>query len=287
MVAFKGRDRYDDDYTYDDSLTNEYDEEYEDEEERDLSLSSNIINGFSSFVKNAKASWQEKNANKKAEYDDGDEDYEEDEEYEDEDDNAEYKAKKKSRLKSIISKKRKRDTEDDYYEYEDGEEYMEEAPKKSRQTRDSKGYSKEDYERFDQIYGTKGSYARAEQAEKNRAKVFGARKPKDAPAQKKNGSNVTSMFGDKVHVQNVSGLYKFTPKNVEDTNNIADYIMNAYAVVIDLKGMPKNDILRILDFIDGVAYVLDYSFDELSKEMYICAPKGYLKIFNNSRYNND
>ena len=248
MAVFNGRDKYED-YTYDDEML----DEYYDDEESDMSFSESISNWFKNIPQVFKRS---------DDYDD--EDYEDDE-----DDIKGYKTNKKSYS-----------FRDKYEDYTYDDEIS--TPKASK--KNSAGYTREDYDSYDKKYGTSGSYVRAEQSEKNKARLFMPKKDKKRSA---DSSNVTSIYEEAKYKGNVKGVLKFAPKSIEDTNDIADSLMNQYAVLVDLKGMSKAEILRILDFIDGVAYVLKYSFDEISKEIYMCAPKGFLKDFNRARYNND
>lgn len=262
MAAFTGRDKYED-YTYDDGINDI--EEYDEYDEGEISLTGSISDWF----KRTKSSIFRKSDEEM--YDDGDEDYEDDEDlYEDDDDVVDYAAKERTRR--IYARKRA-------YEEADLEEEV--APKKKAPVR-SGGYTREDYDSYDKKYGTRGSYVRAEQSEKNRAKVLGSKKEKKRPV----AENVTKLYREERYKGNVKGVVKFSPKDVNDTNDIADSLMNEYAALIDLRGIPKTEILRILDFVDGVAYVLGYNFDELSKEMYMCAPKGFLKNYTKSRYQN-
>lgn len=254
MAAYTGRDKYED-YTYDDDITNEYDEDFDGE---DMSLTDTISDWFK---KTKSAIFKQNNSD----YDD--EDYEED------DDEPEYTDKKKSSFKDFIGKRGGSD-EEDYEDDEDVSSY--EIPKKK-----SSEYTREDYDSYDKKYGTNGSYIRAEQTEKNRTRL-GIKKDK----KRETSSNITKLYKEEGYKGNVNGVLKFSPKSINDTNDIADNLMNHYAALIDLRGMNKAEILRILDFVDGVAYVLDYSFDELSKEMYMCAPKGFLRNFGDSRYKN-
>lgn len=245
MAGFNGRDKYED-YTYDDEIMDEF---YDEDDESEVSFTESISNFFKSIPQ----------AFRKAD--------DEDDEYEDEDyDVKEYKPKK-----SFSERDKYLD-----YDYDD-------APSKPSK-KNSAGYTREDYDSYDKKYGTSGSYVRAEQSEKNKARIFMQKKDKKRTA---DGGNVTSLYEDIKYKGNVKGVLKFSPKSIDDTNDIADSLINQYAVLIDLKGMSKAEILRILDFIDGVAYVLKYSFDEISKEIYMCAPKGFLKDFNRSKYSND
>jgi len=244
MASFTGKDTYKD-YTYDDEMENEF---YDEEDESEISLMESI-SGWVSKIPNP--------------FKRNDEDlYDELDEYDDTDDEYEEEVVRKKPIRSVKASKK----------YDDEAEKM--------QNRD--GYTREDYDSYDKKYGTRGSYARAEQSEKNRAKVFaGNRAKKRVPE----SGNVTKLYEEEKYKGNVKGVLKFAPKSIDDTNDIADSLMNQYAVLVDLKGMAKGDILRILDFIDGVAYVLKYNFDEISKEIYMCAPKGFLKNF--TRYNHD
>lgn len=256
MASYTGRDKYED-YTYDDDINNEYDEDFEGE---DMSLTDTI----SDWVKKTKSAIFKKN---NSYYDD--EDYEEDEE----EDEPEYTDKKKSSFKERFAKRNNSYDEDDE---EDVSSYEKASPKKK-----TSEYTREDYDSYDKKYGTNGSYIRAEQTERNHSKL-GIKKDKKRTA----SSNITKLYKEEGDKGNVNGVLKFSPKSINDTNDIADNLMNHYAALIDLRGMNKAEILRILDFVDGVAYVLDYSFDELSKEMYMCAPKGFLRNFGDSRYKN-
>lgn len=258
MAAYMKRDKYED-YTYDDDINSEYEDDFA---ESEMSLTDTI----SEWFKKTKSSIFKKGQS----YND-DEDYE----YDDDDDEIEYTDSKKSSFKNVGVK-----NGNSYNSGYEKDETYEKVPSKKNAVKNGE-YTREDYDSYDKKYGTNGSYIRAEQTEKNRTKL-GIKK------EKKRGvsNNITRLYKEEGYKGNVNGVLKFSPKSINDTNDIADNLMNHYAALIDLRGMNKSEIFRILDFVDGVAYVLDYSFDEISKEMYMCAPKGFLRNFGESHYKN-
>ena len=79
---------------------------------------------------------------------------------------------------------------------------------------------------------------------------------------------------------NVTGLNKsqiqvvlVKPERYEDASIIADHLVNKRTVVLNVEGLSKDVIRRLLDFVTGVAYVLQGNIKMVAKDTYIATPR--------------
>lgn len=63
------------------------------------------------------------------------------------------------------------------------------------------------------------------------------------------------------------------PERFEDASIIADHLVNRRTVVLNVEGLGKDVIRRLLDFVTGVAYVLQGNVKMVAKDTYIATPR--------------
>ena len=83
------------------------------------------------------------------------------------------------------------------------------------------------------------------------------------------GSSSTPTNTNKNQIQVV--LVK--PERFEDASIIADHLVNKRTVVLNVEGLGKDVIRRLLDFVTGVAYVLQGNVKMVAKDTYIATPR--------------
>ena len=62
------------------------------------------------------------------------------------------------------------------------------------------------------------------------------------------------------------------PERFEDAKEIADHLNEKRTVVLNLESAPKEDAIRILDFLTGVAYANDGEIKKIAKSTFIITP---------------
>lgn len=84
---------------------------------------------------------------------------------------------------------------------------------------------------------------------------------------KRTSNKATPMPKSNLHVIVVK------PKSFgEETRSIADSLIKKCAVVLNLERTPKEDSVRILDFLSGVAYSMNGKVQKIATATYIVAP---------------
>lgn len=241
------RKGYDDDYIMDDGM--EYEDSSTYEESEDEAFSDVIKRGW--FV--VKDKFGRMFSKKK--YDDLD-----DEADEADAEDTEYEERRKPRRNKKAAQQA--DKTDSY----------------SQKKRTSRSYvntepSDEDLENFDKKYGTFGSSAKAKQNRMNKEK-FGVYTTNS----RRKADNVTKVQQWDNYKGNVKNILEVEPKNMDEVKEIANKMQEDYAVIINVKGM-RDMRENVLDFLDGAAYVLNYTMDGISDSYYICVPKGYMRKY--------
>ena len=62
------------------------------------------------------------------------------------------------------------------------------------------------------------------------------------------------------------------PKNYDDAAKIGDHLKQARPVVMNLEKTDVDEAQRIVDFVQGIMYALDGRIDQISENIYLCAP---------------
>ncbi len=66
----------------------------------------------------------------------------------------------------------------------------------------------------------------------------------------------------------------FAPHAFGDVTDIADALRGRQVVIVNLQGLDRLLLQRIVDFTSGVAYTLDGKIQKLSEGMYLVVPPG-------------
>ena len=62
------------------------------------------------------------------------------------------------------------------------------------------------------------------------------------------------------------------PDSFDDVSTIADYLLEGCTVLLNLEAVDKSEVLRMLDFLNGVTYSTDGEIKNVAKSTYIITP---------------
>lgn len=63
------------------------------------------------------------------------------------------------------------------------------------------------------------------------------------------------------------------PESFEDVSTIADYLLDGCTVLLNLEAVEKNQVLRMLDFLNGVTYTTGGEINLVSQNTYVITPR--------------
>jgi cell division inhibitor SepF len=66
----------------------------------------------------------------------------------------------------------------------------------------------------------------------------------------------------------------FAPRSFADVTHIADALRSRQVVIVNLQGVDRTLLQRVVDFTSGVAYTLDGKIQKLADAMYLVVPPG-------------
>jgi len=66
----------------------------------------------------------------------------------------------------------------------------------------------------------------------------------------------------------------FAPRAFGDVTEIADALRSRQVVILNLQGVERSLLQRVVDFTSGVAYTLDGKIQKLADAMYLVVPPG-------------
>lgn len=66
----------------------------------------------------------------------------------------------------------------------------------------------------------------------------------------------------------------FAPRSFGDVTEIADALRARQVVIVNLQGVDRTLLQRVVDFTSGVAYTLDGKIQKLADAMYLVVPPG-------------
>ena len=82
--------------------------------------------------------------------------------------------------------------------------------------------------------------------------------------------NTQNSFGG-INESAVS-LKLVTPKSLADTEKIADYLIAGSSVVLNIEEIPSNDVIRFMDYLNGVLHVIHGNMKPVSKTTFVATP---------------
>jgi len=88
--------------------------------------------------------------------------------------------------------------------------------------------------------------------------------------------NVVSFAGREGRRLSAAGseVSVFMPRSFGDVTEIADALRGNRVVIVNLQGIERPLLQRIVDFTSGVAYTLDGKIQKLAEAMYLVVPSG-------------
>lgn len=102
-------------------------------------------------------------------------------------------------------------------------------------------------------------------------KIFGSdeddkepNRTEDEYYETKDGFKETSMMGNKMML--------LEPRAYSESQQIADYLKNRNAVVVNLKRVTPDQAKRIVDFLTGTLYAIGGSLQKLGGGIFLCTP---------------
>ncbi len=93
----------------------------------------------------------------------------------------------------------------------------------------------------------------------------------DAPKPKR---NVVAFASREPRRTTAGEVSVFAPRAFADVTEIADSLRSRQVVIINLQGVDRGLLQRVVDFTSGVAYTLDGKIQKLSDGMYLVVPPG-------------
>jgi cell division inhibitor SepF len=92
-----------------------------------------------------------------------------------------------------------------------------------------------------------------------------------APAPKR---NVVAFSGREKRAPSAGEVSLFAPRTFGDVTVIADALRSRQVVIVNLQGVERGLLQRVVDFTSGVAYTLDGKIQKLADAMYLVVPAG-------------
>lgn len=68
-------------------------------------------------------------------------------------------------------------------------------------------------------------------------------------------------------------LVLFDPRNLEESQTIADHLKQGKACVVNLHRLQREYCQRTIDYLTGVLYALDGTIEKIGHNIILCAPK--------------
>lgn len=70
-----------------------------------------------------------------------------------------------------------------------------------------------------------------------------------------------------------SHLILFEPRAYSETQDIANYLKQKRAAVVNLHRLQKEQAKRVIDFLSGVIYVIEGDIQQIGPKIFLCTPK--------------
>lgn len=87
-------------------------------------------------------------------------------------------------------------------------------------------------------------------------------------SEKRTGQNVVSLKS----VQASAKVVLSEPRSYDETQEIADHIVNRRSVVINLQQVDFQQAKRIIDFLSGTVYAVSGEIQKLGPHTFLCTP---------------
>lgn len=86
--------------------------------------------------------------------------------------------------------------------------------------------------------------------------------------EKKDSKNIVSLKS----VQPQAKVVLAEPRSYEETQDIADHVVNRRSVVINLQRVDHQQAKRIVDFLSGTVYAVSGEIQKLGPHTFLCTP---------------
>ncbi|SEN62470.1 cell division inhibitor SepF [Amphibacillus marinus] len=86
--------------------------------------------------------------------------------------------------------------------------------------------------------------------------------------ERKDGKNVVSLKA----IQAQAKVVLSEPRSYDETQDIADHIVNRRSVVINLQRVDYEQAKRIVDFLSGTVYAVSGQIQKLGPHTFLCTP---------------
>lgn len=116
-------------------------------------------------------------------------------------------------------------------------------------------------DKFKNFFNTEEEYEYVEQYEETE---------ETQPVSGKKGKNIVNLSAIQ---QPVSKMMLCEPKSYNEVQEIADYLLNKRAVIINLQQVDDKQAKRIIDFLSGTVYAVKGDIQKLGLETFLCAPE--------------
>lgn len=83
----------------------------------------------------------------------------------------------------------------------------------------------------------------------------------------------TSEVVNKLNANKDSNLVLFEPRSYSETQDIALYLKQKKAAVVNLHRLQKEQSKRVIDFLSGVIYAIDGDIQQIGPKIFLCTPK--------------
>ncbi len=94
-----------------------------------------------------------------------------------------------------------------------------------------------------------------------------------------NDENEEELYGSKNNInslKDISGdgnkMILFEPRAYSESQQIADYLKNNNAVIVNLKRVTPDQAKRIVDFLSGTLYAIEGGLQKLGGGIFLCTP---------------
>ena len=83
----------------------------------------------------------------------------------------------------------------------------------------------------------------------------------------------TSEVVNKLNANKDSNLVLFEPRSYSETQDIALYLKQKKAAVVNLHRLQKEQSKRVIEFLSGVIYAIDGDIQQIGPKIFLCTPK--------------
>ena len=88
----------------------------------------------------------------------------------------------------------------------------------------------------------------------------------------KDDENIEEYYNDENAVDAENKMILLEPRAYSESQQIADYLKNRSAVVVNLKRVTPDQAKRIVDFLSGTLYAIGGDLQKLGGGIFLCTP---------------